>query len=301
MPRILKWGLATVGALVVLLVVAAGGAYALSERRFAQRFTVADETVPVSTDSATIARGRHIAVTRGCTDCHGADFGGTTFIDAMPMARLTASNLTAGRGGVAAEMSVADWVRAVRHGVGREGRALLFMPSQEYNALGDEDLGALVSYLRSVKPVDRVPPANAVGPVGRLLFLTGKIPMVPAEVIDHEAPRKPVPPAGRTVEYGGYLASGCTGCHGATYAGGPVPGTPPEWPAAANLTPHPSALGSWTEADFVRALRTGRRPDGRELQPQYMPWKNFAHFTDDELAAIYMYLRTVPAQPTPKG
>lgn len=301
MPRLLKRALAAVGVLVLLLVLAAGGAYALSERRLARRFTVADEAVPVAADSATLARGRHIAVTRGCADCHGADFGGTTFIDAMPFARLTASNLTSGRGGVTEGMTVADWVRAVRHGVGREGRALLFMPAQEFNSLSDEDLGALVSYLRTVKPVDRVPTANAVGPVGRALYLAGKVPLVPAELIDHTAPRKPSPAAGRTVEYGQYLAAGCAGCHGANFAGGPIPGTPPEWPAAANLTPHASGLAAWQEADFVRALRTGRRPDGRELQPQYMPWKNFGQFTDDELAAIWMYLRSLPPQPTPQG
>ena len=300
MPRVLKWGLAVVGVLVLVLGVAVGGAYALSSRRMAQRFTVADESVPVSTDSATLAHGRHIAVTRGCADCHGADFGGTTFIDGMPFARLTASNLTTGKGGVAAGMTVADWVRAVRHGVGREGRALLFMPAQEFNALSDEDLGALVSYLRTVKPVDREPTPNAVGPVGRALYLAGKVPLVPAELIDHTAPRKPSPAAGRTVEYGQYLAAGCAGCHGAGFAGGPIPGTPPEWPPAANLTPHADGLASWQEADFVRALRTGRRPDGRELKPE-MPWKNFGQFTDDELAAIWMYLRTLPPRPSPKA
>jgi mono/diheme cytochrome c family protein len=217
------------------------------------------------------------------------------------MARLTASNLTGGRGGVAGGMTVADWVRAVRHGVGRGGRALLFMPSQEFNAVSDADLGALVSYLRSVAPVDRRPRANSVGPVGRMLYLSGKIPLVPAEVIDHAAPRKPAPVAGRTSEYGAYLAASCAGCHGAGLAGGRVPGTPSEWPAAANLTPHASGLAAWTEADFVRALRTGRRPDGRELKGEYMPWKNFAQFTDDELGAIWLYLRTLPAAPTPKG
>lgn len=300
MPRVLKWGLVTVGVLVVVLGVAVGGAYALSSHRMARRFTVADESVPVGTDSATIARGRHIAVTRGCADCHGADFGGNTFIDGMPFARLSGSNLTTGKGGVATGMTVADWVRAVRHGVGREGRALLFMPAQEFNALSDEDLGALVSYLRTVAPVDRTGPANAIGPIGRALYLAGKVPLVPAEVIDHTAPRKPSPAVGRTVEYGQYLAVGCTGCHGASFAGGPIPGTPPEWPAAANLTPHPTGLAAWSEADFVRALRTGRRPDGRELKAE-MPWKNFGQMTDDELAAIWMYLRTLPPQPTPKG
>jgi mono/diheme cytochrome c family protein len=301
MPRILKWGLVTVGALVGLLVVVAGGAYALSERRFAKRFTVADESVPVSTDSATIARGRHIAVTRGCTDCHGADLGGTRFIDAPPLARLTASNLTAGRGGAAAEMTVADWVRAVRHGVGRGGRPLFFMPSHEYNVMGDEDLGALISYLRTVQPVDRTGAPNSIGPVGRLLYLSGKVPLVPAELIDHAAPRKAVPAPGRTAEYGGYLATGCQGCHGKTYVGGPMVGLPPGSPIPANLTPHATGLAAWSEADFVKALRTGARPDGRVLDPKAMPWKTFGQMTDEELGAIWLYLRTLPPQPTPKG
>jgi cytochrome c553 len=74
-----------------------------------------------------------------------------------------------------------------------------------------------------------------------------------------------------------------------------VPGTPPDFPDAANLTPHAQGLGAWTLADFQAALRTGKRPDGRVLD-EFMPWKAYGSMSDDEVAALYAYLRTVPAR-----
>ena len=75
-------------------------------------------------------------------------------------------------------------------------------------------------------------------------------------------------------------------------------GAPPEAPPPANLTPHASGLAGWSEADFVKAMRSGERPDGRVLNP-FMPWPTFARMTDDELAALWRYLSTLP--PLPKG
>jgi mono/diheme cytochrome c family protein len=199
---------------------------------------------------------------------------------------------------VGREFTDADWIRAIRHGVRRNGQSVLFMPSQEYTGMSDDDLGALVAYLKSLPPVDNPQPASSVGPLGRALFVAGQLPLLPAEMIDHGATRRASAPSGATVENGAYIVEGCKGCHGAELAGGKIPGTPPEWPPAANITPdRATGIGAWTEADFVRALRTGRRPDGRELRSEFMPWKNFAHFTDDELAAMWAYLRTVPARP----
>lgn len=102
---------------------------------------------------------------------------------------------------------------------------------------------------------------------------------------------------GVSVAYGRYLAAGCTGCHGLGYSGGPIPGAPPSFPPAANLTPdNASGLGRWSEADFLRALREGVRPDGSTINP-VMPWKNFARMSDTELKALYLFLQQVPAQP----
>lgn len=298
LKRALKWTGRVLGGLVLVVFLALAGVYAVSEARMRRTYRVDPGPVAVRTDAEAVRQGAHLAVTRGCTDCHGADLGGKVFIDDAPVARLAGSNLTRGRGGVAARYAAdADWVRAIRNGVAPDGRALLFMPSHEFNPLGDEDVGALVAYIRSLPPVDSDLPAPSVGPLGRALFLAGQVPLLPAELIDHAAPRRAAPAPGVTAEYGAYLATGCTGCHGAGFSGGRIPGTPPDWKAAANLTPDPATgLGRWTEQDFVRAMRTGRRPDGSGIDP-LMPWKGLASMTDTELRALWAYLRTVPAKP----
>ena len=102
---------------------------------------------------------------------------------------------------------------------------------------------------------------------------------------------------GVTAEYGKYLAdnAGCPSCHGPGLSGGKIPQAPPDTVPAANLTP--TGLGQWTEADFVRTIRTGTRPDGRVLDT-FMPWPYYSQMTDDELGAIWRYLQSVPPRPT---
>jgi mono/diheme cytochrome c family protein len=246
--------------------------------------------------SEVLAWGEHIATTRGCTDCHAPDFGGGVFADEMPVFRLSASNLTGG--GVGGEYSNEDWVRAIRHGIGPDGKPLLFMPSYEYYYLSDDDLAAMILYLKSLPAVSREFSENKVGPVGRVLFMAGQLPLVPAEMINHEGPRPTAPPKGATVEYGAYLAVGCTGCHGPGFSGGKIPGVPPEWPAATNITPDAeTGIGSWSREDFFRALKEGRRPDGTELQAEYMPWPNMGQLYEDEMEALWMYVSSVEAKP----
>jgi hypothetical protein len=70
-----------------------------------------------------------------------------------------------------------------------------------------------------------------------------------------------------------------------------VPGTPPDFPDSQNLTP--AAIGSWQEADFFRAIREGKRPDGSVLA-DFMPWRTYAKMSDVELSALWAYLRTLP-------
>jgi mono/diheme cytochrome c family protein len=288
--KILKWIGAT---LVVVVVLALLAVYGSTEMRFRRAYASPDHPIAVSGDAETIARGRHLATIRGCVDCHGPTLSGQIFIDAPPMARLYAPNLTSGQGGVGSTYTATDWERSIRHGIGRNGRPLLFMPSHEFHPLGDEDLAALVSYIASLPPVASEPGPRTVGPLGRLLVATGQIPnFVPAELIDHEAPHPPAPAPGRTVEYGAYLATGCIGCHGDNFSGGPIPGTPPDFPPASNITPHATGIGGWTEEDFFRLLREGRRPDGSEINPQ-MPWQGLGQMTDDEIGALWMFLRTV--------
>jgi cytochrome c553 len=171
------------------------------------------------------------------------------------------------------------------------------MPSQEFNGLSDADLGRLIAYIKSLPPVDHELPLDKLGPLGRVLLVANAIPVLPAELIDHMATRPAVVEPGVSVEYGSYLAQTCAGCHGATLSGGPTPGVSEEAPYPANLTPdEATGLGSWTEADFIRALREGKRPDGSSLSPK-MPWMVFGQMTDTELKALWLYLQSVPSKP----
>lgn len=113
-----------VGTLVVLVLVSVCTVYAMSEVRFRRTYSVASEAIMVADDSATLARGQHIATAvAGCAECHGEGLGGGVLIDAPPMGRLVALNLTTGEGGVGASLTPELIERAVRHGVGPDGRA----------------------------------------------------------------------------------------------------------------------------------------------------------------------------------
>jgi cytochrome c553 len=288
--KMLKWAGLSLLAIVVL---ALGVVYGLTEMRFRRTYSSPEHPIPVITDAQTLARGEHLATIRGCADCHGPGLGGQVFLDIPILARLYATNLTSGAGGVAEAFEPVDWERAIRHGIRPDGKPLLFMPSHEFYPLSDEDLSALVSYIESLPPVNNEKTPNRVGPLGRFLVAAGQIDtFVPAELIDHDAPRPTAPSPGRTAEYGGYLATGCVGCHGANFSGGRIPGAPPEFLPTANLTPHPTGLADWEEADFIRLMREGRRPDGSQVDPQ-MPWQGLGRMTDDELAALWLYLRSV--------
>jgi hypothetical protein len=210
-------------------------------------------------------------------------------------------NLTAGAGGVGVANTDEDWVRAIRHGVGHDGRGLILMPVRIFYSLSDEDLGALIAYLKSLPPVDNELPSTDLGPLGRVMLALGQLPpesTIPdVTVIDHNAPR-PVPPEpGVTKEYGKYLALICTSCHGVHFDGQTIviDGPPILTP---NLTPG-GELHFWSEEDFRITLRTGVTPSGKHLDSA-MPWKYFGQMTDDELKAVWIYLQSLPAMPQGK-
>jgi cytochrome c553 len=277
--------------------VAAVAVYGITEMRLHKTYQI-DVTPPaIPSDAASIARGRHLVTAVSmCAACHSADqaapnLAGNLFLD-IPPARLGAPNLTGGAGGIGAQYTAADWARAIRHGVRPDGTPLVFMPTANFYHLSDADLGAIIAYIKSLPPVDNQAPATQVYPLGRALMAAGLLGL-PAEDLDHTAPRIPAPPPGRTAEYGRYLTaiSTCRDCHGANLSGGPIdePGAPP----APNLTPG-GALRGWSEADFIHALRTGLRPGGSQLRAP-MPWQITSQMTDDELGAIFRYLQSLPA------
>ena len=282
------------GSLLLLVVLTGASLYLLSGRTLNKTWAVTPAPLSVPSDSATLARGRHLVTTRlVCVDCHGQDLGGSVVVDGMPFGRFVASNLTPG--GVGATYTDADWVRAIRHGIRPSGKSLLFMPSEVFAELGAEDLAAVIAYIKSVPAVSRSLPATELGPVGRMLVATNQAPLVVAKLINHDTPIPSVPPQGETAEYGRYLVAsgGCMACHGKNLSGGKIAGGP-EDPPASNITP--TGIGTWTEADFFRAFREGKRPGNTDIHP-FMPWKTMGGMTDSELRAIYLYLKTVPARP----
>lgn len=282
------------GGLAGVLAVTAAGVVVGSNRVIARKYTIAPETVPIPTDTMSITRGKHLAraITK-CVDCHGDNLGGRVLVENGAMGRWVVANITRGKGGVAGSLTDADIVRAVRHAVAPDGRKLLQMPADSYQYLNAEDLGEIIAYVRSVPPVDNELPPTSIGLVARGLILANKLPIYRADLITHTQPIPAATPVGPTPEYGKYIASvgGCIGCHGPTLSGGKIADGDPAWPPAANLTP--TGLAKYTEADFTTVLRTGKRQSGVQANDA-MPWRMTREMTDDEIKAVWLFLKTVP-------
>ena len=188
MKRVFKALQLVVAGVAAIIIVAAAAVYGFSEARYRKQYAVTPRAISIHADSATIARGAHLAHSfGGCAECHGANLGGKMVLDEPAIGRVYGVNLTRGKGGVGSSLTAADIVRALTHGVGRDGRPLKVMPSSDYAHLDDADLAALVAYVQSAPPVDAAQPPIQIGPVGRALFVAGKLPILHAERIDHSA------------------------------------------------------------------------------------------------------------------
>jgi mono/diheme cytochrome c family protein len=284
----------TIGALIALLLIVVSFVYGMSERQFRRIYSVASETIPIADDSATLARGEHLAIVFGCADCHGEGLAGAPVIDTPPLGRVVALNLTRGNGGVGATLTPELIERAVRHGVAPNGRPLLIMPSIDFQYMSDGDLHDIASYVMHLTPVNKVLPPTHVALLPRALMLAGQMPLLSAPRIVDSAGTPMAVAAAPTSEYGAYLTivGGCRFCHGPGFSGGKVIGGDPAWIPAANITTA-GAIGKWTEAEFMSALRTGKRADGSTLKDP-MPWPTIGTMSDDELDAIWKYLHTLP-------
>ncbi|MGH8171554.1 MAG: c-type cytochrome [Rhodanobacteraceae bacterium] len=292
MRRIL---LRTLFGVIALVLSFAAFVFARSEFARFKTWRIDEPALAIPTDAAAIARGEHVATTRGCRNCHESELGGGVVMEAPVIGRMAAPNLTQGSGGLPKTYGAIDFERAIRHGIKPNGRALLFMPTRDFAGLSDADTAALIAYIQSVPAVDRTIAPSYIGPVGRMLFAFGKLPMLEARLIDQHAAHVPHIEASASAEYGRYLAQTCTGCHGERFSGGPIPGAPPDFPTPANITPDKATgIGAWSKDDFHRVFRAGKKPDGSDINP-FMPWKALGAFSDTELDALWLYLQTVPA------
>ncbi len=294
--KILRRGLMAAGALSLLAAATVAVALARAEYKRARRIELPVAAIAVPADAASLERGKYLYLSRGCVDCHGSQGGGRVLADDGKGLLLRGPNI-AGGSPTTAGYRTEDWVRAIRHGIKPDGRPALVMPSEDYNRLSDEDLGALIAHLRQMPPVEGGPAVLQMPLPMRALYGLGFI-QDAAERIDHSLPPSPPIRQEVNVAYGRYVAAMCIGCHGAGYAGGKIPGTPPDWPAAANLTPGAgSAMGAYRSADeFAAMMRSGKRPDGSAVSP-VMPFTALQAMNDTDLRAMYAFLQTLPAKP----
>ena len=297
---VVKWpGLVLAGLVTLCLglvaIFAAVGSYKLNEQR---ANPVAD--IRVAGTPAQIARGQQLA--HICATCHSWDdqvvLSGTDFIAKFgfpPVGTLHSPNLTPS--GNISDWSDGELVRAIREGVHKNGRSLLIMPVETFGNLSDDDLQAIVAYLRAQPATGGPTPTNQFNLCGALFM----------NLSDLRTAQPPVgsvttPPPG-TREYGKYMVDvlGCRDCHGARLQGKLDVGQPGP-PPGPNLT---RIVPQWTEEEFMTFFNTGALPGGGTVptltlaggQTLFrMPWPEFrAAATDDELKAMYAYLHSLPA------
>jgi cytochrome c553 len=245
-----------------------------------------------------IARGEYLADI-GCIPCHGtyangydedAEFplaGGANFSELEegfpPIGQLISENLTPG--GKLAGYTDGEIFRAIRHGIGQDGRRLGFMPLLPFGQMSDDDIEALIAFLRSEPAVTSDGPTGTnFNFLGMLFVGAGLLP--PAETHpEHIAAPEPGPNA----EYGKYVATfgECRGCHGPDMTGTPAS-------AFGDAVPNPRPLvGTLAVADFIKMMRSGVRP-GNNPFPDSMPWQNASKMNDADLTALHAYLTTAP-------
>ena len=293
MRKVLKWIGIVLGALIGLLVIAIAVLSLIGYQKMsnsAQYQVTESFTAPASADA--IARGQYIVnSTTGCLGCHGDGAKGTVFFDGLPFGTLAAPNLTSGKGGIGGIMADADWNRAIRHGIGHDGRLLMIMPAEHFAHMADADFGAVVAYIKSLPPVDNVLPARSLA-IPAYIFIGAGMFSPAAALIDHGAAHPASVTPAESADYGSYIVqlAECRGCHGPDLTGQ----TGGFGPAAPNISPT-SEEGAWTKAQFINTIRTGINPAGHQLTDD-MPWKTFKNMNDHDLGAVYTYLHSLPAK-----
>lgn len=310
MARRWKRGLG-ITALVILALLIAGITFTIGWRPFIGPRTRALTNRTFEATPARLERGRYLATAlAGCVGCHSerdpsaagmpalADRlgAGTVFGEGSTLpGRLVASNLTPEK-----ETGAGNWTddmlaRAIREGIGHDGRTLFpLMPYMNYREMPDEDLASVIVYLRSLAPVkNALPKTEIIFPVK---YLIRSAPQPVNEAV-------PQPDLSDPLKRGAFLVrmASCADCHTAQERGQPKPGlefgggllfTLPEATVmAANITPDSSGISYYDEDLFMQALRTGK-VKSRSLSP-IMPWTFYRNMTDEDLKAMFAYLRTL--------
>ena len=192
--------------------------------------------------------------------------------------RWVAPNLTTGKGSVTSTTRRPTGITLSGMACG-EAAAPRQCLRIEFTNLSDHELSDIVAYIRSMPPVDRRSRARAIRTGFRFYSRRTRLVGVCSVGLTSKAHAVEPPAAAPTAEFGEHLVQVCRGCHGPRLSGGKLEGDP-DMPIVANLTPHETGLKDWTEADFMRALREGKRKDGTRISER-MPWKAYGQMSDD--------------------
>jgi len=295
--KILKW----TG--IIIVVIIAGLAIVVWSRQN-MTFDGPYPDIVSSTDSTIIARGRDLVFGPAhCADCHSqvnADSlmslgqqvnlsGGHAF--ELPIGKIYTKNITPDAETGIGRYTDHEIARALRYGIGPDGRALFdFMP---FHNTSDEDLKAIISYLRAQKPVRNEIPEPSFNMIGKVVRAFLIKPVGPNGDVPFDVKRD------STEEYGKYLAinvANCSGCHtkrdmmtgaytGELFAGG----LEIEGLVTQNLTTDSSSrIFTWDQQKFITRFR-----EGKKIQQSPMPWNSFKRMSDGDLVAIYKYLKSL--------
>ncbi len=294
MKKVVKW---VVIILAILLVIVTISAFYLKSKfeNGAKRVLEPKVTpVPILSDSASLERGKVLAV--ACRNCHGNDYAGLDFFNDPALGYLASPNLSGAKGSATENYTDLDWARSLRHGVNPKGKPLSIMPSEVIGQMSDQDLGSLIGFMKTVTPVEK--------PLGSTKFtfmasvmagagLFGNL--YPYDIIKHEEVQSiPHVEISTSPDYGAYFVryEGCKSCHGANLNGGVSPD--PISPPGLNITPAGN-IGKWTLDQFKETVRSGKTPEGKILDPKFMPWPGIGAHNDIELEGLFNYLKSQPA------
>ncbi|CAN5790092.1 c-type cytochrome [soil metagenome] len=283
-----------VGGFALLIMLLLGGVYGMSASAVGAGH--AGEAHPFNAEIGDALEGARLGNMYGCTHCHAPDLGGTLMIDGMPFVRMAATNVTSGaEGGAFTDL---EFEQALRHGIGRDGRKLFVMPSSEYMYLSDQDVADILAWVRTLPAVERELPGRTFGPVGRAMVALGKVPFQSDLIAaDPNARHLERPALGDAEGLGYYYTLLCMGCHGRDLAGAPP--IDPSAPPGPSLTPGGN-LANWSLEQFREVFATGRTPEGKEINPDIMPWTAIGNASVEEIDAIWAYLQTLPATAGPR-
>lgn len=285
MRKLFKWVLRGLVGLLGLAIVTLAIIYVYMGYRFDTKYGIEVDPVDVPTAAERIAQGERSARLRGCMDgCHGKGTSGQVFFEVPDGTKIVAPDL----GRLAAEYSVPELERVIRHGVRPNGTSVLaIMPSSMFYGLSDEDLADILAFLRSRQAGNEALPATYVGPVVRamLLYFSNTLDweILSAAGIDHTAPRLD-PHSEDPLVRGEYLArTVCSECHAEDLRG--VPG---------DNVPSLAIVAAYSRDDFGELLKTGQPVGGRELDlMKEVAQKRFSRFTSNEVDDLHAFLQTL--------